>query len=260
MKHALILSFALTSSSLFAYSEKLSTQQIMTPEDAKSMGIERMSPEQKAAFERWAATWTHHVLEQAPSYRPGENLTSWIQTWPSYANPTKNELTPEELEERQKNNQYIDKVKNNGQIIDLQDGSSWIISPFFIYLTSHWLKGQVIDISQSTNIKHHWILHNQTTGQTAEADLANPANPSGKKEPENPDQFKGSTKLQMVTNQGDDLSLADGTSYRVAPTDMYKAKNWSPNDRVKVESSGDVRYPVKITNLDNGQTARAIKK
>ena len=190
----------------------------MTPEDMQAIGVERMSPEQRQALERWAATWTHHVLEQAPSYRPGQNLSSWVQTWPSYANPTKNELSPDEMAERQQSNQVVDKNRNNGEIIDLKDGSSWTISPFYRYLTTQWQKGQVITVSQGTNIRHPWVLNNLSTGQTAEADMTNPPSPSGKKPPENPQEFKGATQLQMVNTQGDAVSLADGSSWRIAPT------------------------------------------
>src|SRR5262245_1916784 len=115
--------------------ERLPAQQIMAIQDMDSMGFEKLSPEEKAAFERWAASWTHHVLDQASTYRPGQSLSAWIQSWPPYASPTKAEYTPEEIEMRQKSNQVIDRVRNNGEYIDLKDGSSWHISPFYRYLT-----------------------------------------------------------------------------------------------------------------------------
>src|SRR5262245_44586085 len=103
-----LLSFAV--SSLEAAGERLPAQQIMTPEELDAIGYNNFTAEQKAAFESWAAAWTHHVIEQAPSYRPGQNISLWVQTWPSYANPTKTELTPEEMKARQISNQIIDKI------------------------------------------------------------------------------------------------------------------------------------------------------
>ena len=164
------------------------------------------------------------------------------------------------MAERQQSNQVVDKNRNNGEIIDLKDGSSWTISPFYRYLTTQWQKGQVITVSQGTNIRHPWVLNNLSTGQTAEADMTNPPSPSGKKPPENPQEFKGATQLQMVNTQGDAVSLADGSSWRIAPTDMYKSRTWNPSDRIKVEKSDSMLYPYRLTNLDTGETALAIQK
>lgn len=260
MKRFITTLLIIASTPLLGYDERLSMDQIMSPEEAKNIGIERMSLTQRQALEAWAANWTHHVIEQAPSYRPGENLSAWVQTWPPYANPTKNELNPDEMAQRQKSNQVIDKNRNNGEIIDLKDGSSWTISPFYRYVTTQWLRGQVITVSQGSNVRHPWVLNNLTSGQTAEADMTNPPSPNGQKPPENSAQYKGSTKLQAVTTAGDNVNLADGSSWRIAPTDMYKSKNWSPADRIKVDKSDSMLYPYRLSNLDTGETALATQK
>ncbi len=241
----------------YVAADRLPVSQIMTPEVQQNIGYDRLTPEQKSAFETWAAEWTHHVLENSPSYRPGQNLSLWIQSWPSYANPTKSQYSPEEIAERQRNNQIIDRIRNNGEFIDLKDGSSWRISPFFRYLTTQWQKGQTVEVQQGSNIMHPWILHNVSVGQTAEADQLSASSPTGKKENESPEYYQGAISLQSVTQQGDLLSLGDGSQWKIAPMDMYKAKNWTPSDRVRVEQSDNFLYKWRLTNLDTGEVALA---
>lgn len=233
--------------------ESIPAQQIMTPEEKKNMGYDKLSSEEKRAFEQWVATWTLNVLDQSSSYRPGQNLSQWIQSWPSHANPTKTELTQEELNQRIQSNQIVDRIRANGEFIDLRDGSSWHVSPFFRYLTKTWQKNQTVEVLKGTNQMHPWQLHNITLGQVAEADMVSGPSPTGKKPNESPEYYAGAVGMQSVTPQGDLLSLADGTQWKVAPTDQYKAKNWAQNDRVKVEPSDNYLYTYKLSNLDTGE-------
>ncbi len=233
--------------------DRLPAQMIMTPEQRAQMGYDRLTPQEKAAFESWAGGWTERVLEQSPSYRPGLNISSWVQSWPSHANPTRTEFSQQEIEQRQISNQVVDKVRNNGEYVDLQDGSSWHISPFFRYLTQTWQRRQSIEVRRGTNQLHPWLLHNISLDQVAEADLGAEPSPTGKKEQEPPEYYSGSVPLQTVTDMGDLLTLSNGTVWKVAPTDQFKAKNWSQSDRIKVEPSDNYLYKYRITNLDNGE-------
>src|SRR5262249_4960830 len=130
-----MLIYMLVFFTLFAqvHADVLPYQEIMTPDEAHEMGLDSSTPEQKQAFERWIASWTHHVIEEAPSYRQGVPLMQWVQTWP----PTK-----EEVVERQK----IDKIKDSGAILELKDGSVFAISPLFSYVVAQWQKGQDVEI------------------------------------------------------------------------------------------------------------------
>lgn len=240
-----------------ATSEKLLMPQIMTEQEMKQTGLDGASPEQRQAFERWAATWTKRVIEQAPSYRPGENLSLWIQKWPSYADPTKTEFKEEDFLNAQKANQKVDKVRNDGEIIELKDGSVWQISPFFRYLTTTWQRNHVVQIKKSENIRHPYSLYNVNLDQTAEANLKQPPSPTGKKNEENKETFKGSVSLQEVNLQGDTLTLVDGSSWKIAPLDIYRTRNWSPNDRIKIQRVDNSLYQYRLSNLDTGETALA---
>lgn len=235
--------------------ESIPAQQVMTPEEKKNIGYDKLSSEEKRAFDQWVATWTLHVLEQSSSYRPGQNLSSWIQSWPSHANPTKTELTQDEINQRIQSNQMVDRVRTNGEFIDLRDGSTWHISPFFRYLTQNWQKGQTIEVQPGTNQMHPWLLHNISRGEVAEADMVSGPSPTGKRPDESPEHYVGAIAVQSTTPQGDLLSLADGTQWKVAPTDQFKVKNWNPADRIRVEPSENFLYKYKFTNLDTGETA-----
>ena len=241
---------------LFAQ-EALPMEQVMSQGDRQGMGLDSMTPQQKRAFEEWLARYTHHVLEQSPSFRQGQNLSTWVQSWPSYSNPTKNELSPEDIDQRQQANQMVDRVRNNGEFVDLKDGSSWHISPFFRYLTTQWQKNQTIELRKGRNSLHPWLLNNISLGQVAEADLGQTASPTGKKQAESPEYYQGATSVGNVTQQGDLLTLGDGTVWKVAPTDMYKVRNWPVGDRVRVEQSDNYLYTYRITNLDNGEVSLA---
>lgn len=242
-----------------AASEKLSLQQIMSEAEMKQIGLDNLSPEQEQAFERWVATWTKRVIEQAPSYRPGENITSWIQRWPSYANPVKTDFNEEDFNERQKLNQKVDKIRNDGEFVELKDGSIWQVSPVFRYLSTTWQRDQVIEIRKSENARHPYILHNMTNEQVVQADLKQPPSPSGQKKQESAEYYQGSFTLNGISEQGDVLYLNNGSSWKVAPMDMYRARNWKENDRIKVQKGDNILYQYRLQNLDTGEIALANK-
>lgn len=258
--HLFIALLVIVTASIEARADSLPAQQIMTPSDMQAIGFDKFTPEQKAAFEAWAATWTHHVLDQAPTYRQGQNLSSWVQSWPSYANPTKDQLSPQERQMRIQQNQIIDRIRNNGEYVDLKNGSSWLISPIGRTTTTTWQKNQIIEVYPGQNQNHPWILRNVNMNQTAEANLAEQPSPTGKKESEPPEYFAGAVGMQSVTGQGDYMSLADGSIWKVAPRDNYKASKWNPNDRIRVERSGDFLYNWRLTNLDTGEVVLANPK
>lgn len=239
------------------HAESLPAQQIMTREERERIGYDKLTPAEKNAFDQWVGRWTQAVLEQSPSYRPGQNISLWVQSWPSHANPTKTEYSPEEIQQRQASNQIIDRVRKDGEYIDLKDGSSWHISPFFRYLTTTWKKNQTVEVKKGTNQLHPWVLHNISVGHAAEADMGSEPSPSGKKENEPPEYYEGAVALQSTTTLGDLLSLADGSQWKIAPTDMNKVKAWTPSDRIRVEPSKNLTYTYRLTNLDTGEEALA---
>ncbi|MCE5295047.1 MAG: hypothetical protein LLF94_10620 [Chlamydiales bacterium] len=259
MRISLIFSGAIFLATSLA-ADSIPLQQMMTQQEKNDMGLDSLNAQQRQAFETWAAKWTHHVLDQAPSYRPGQNITQWIQSWPSYANPTKTQYSPEEIAQRQESNQLIDRVRNDGEFIDLKDGSSWHISPFYRRLTTTWQKNQTVEVKKGRNQMHPWILQNISSNEIAEADLLQDPSATGQKPNEPPEHYNGAVPMSTVTTQGDLMTLGDGTVWKIAPTDMYKAKNWSSSDRIRVEPSDNFLYKYRLTNLDTGEVTLANPK
>lgn len=251
------LLFLLTLSTPILLADSIPIQQVMTEDEIKKIGLDSATPEQRQAFENWIGSWTHRVVEQAPSYRPGTNISLWIQSWPSYANPTKTKLSKEDIDARLKANQRIDKVKNEGAIIELRDGSIWAVSPLYTYLTKDWLKNHVVKVDRSENVMFTYRLTNINNGQIAEANMKQAPSPTGQKAPDNPEEFKGALGLENVTTDGENVTLANGSQWKIAPVDMYKARTWKEHDRIKVEKADNFLYKYRLTNLDNGQTVLA---
>ncbi len=243
-----------------APSERLSLSQIMTQEEMRQMGLADATPEAKQAFESWAANWTKHVIEQAPSYRSGENLTSWVQRWPPYANPANGPVDKAQLATRQQSNQKVDKIRNNGEIIELKDGSSWQISPFYRNLTVFWLRDHVIEVGPSSNIRYTYLLYNATLGQTVQANMKSPASPTGKKAEEHPDTHKGSVHVTSIASRGEVVTLADGSTWKIAPANTFHVINWKEHDRILAQPSDNFLYRYRLTNLDTGEVVLANTK
>jgi hypothetical protein len=252
--------FLITCSICPLFSQRIPIQEVMTKEEMKKIGVDSATTEQKAAFEEWLSLWTLRVVEQAPTYRPGENLLLWIQKWPDYAKPTKSKLTKKELEERQRANQRIDKVKNEGATIELKDGSVWQVAPTYTYLSRLWAPGQVIEVGNSEDIRYTRTLKNINRNQLVHANMKAPPSPTGEKQLEDETYYKGSKGVTDIGDRGETLRLEDNSNWQIAPVDQYKVRIWKQNDRIRVEPDDNFLYKYKLTNLDSGQTALANKK
>jgi hypothetical protein len=235
--------------------QSLAASEIMTQDEMSQIGLANATPEQKRAFEQWAAKWTKEVLQQSSSYRSGENISSWIRRWPSYAAPNKTNLTQEDVTARQQHNQRIDKVINDGEIIELKDGSNWLIGPVYRYITTKWQRDQEVEVSPSEDMHFKYTLHNKSTDEFANANMKAAPSPTGQRPEERV--AKGNSPLKNISINGDVVVLGNGTSWNIAPLDMFRVKNWKENDRILAKPSNDPFYRFRLTNLDSGETALA---
>ena len=237
----------------------LSLEQVMTEEELKSTGMQNASPQQKQALESWISAWTLRVIEQAPTYRPGTDLSTWVQRWPSYLQPKSSSPSEQQIAERLRQNARVDKVRNEGAIIELKDGSVWQISPLYTYLTVIWQKGEQVVFEKSENYLYKFRMRNVVRNEVAECNLKEAASPSGEKKEPGPEYYTGSQTLVSIDGIGENLLLSDNTFWKIAPVDMFKAKNWHTNDRVRVEKVDNFLYHYRLTNLDNGEVVLANK-
>lgn len=231
--------------------------QVMTPEEMKRTGVDQLSPDQQAALSQWLGRWTQSVISQSPSYRQSEDLSQWVNRWPSYEQPNNEEPTPQQQEERGRQNQEVARVLNNGQVIELKNGSVWRVADTYQYVSTQWQRGQRVLISDSGNILFPYWLTNTSIGQQVQAKMQQPASPSGQAAPMPASYYRGAAKLTFVANTGEFVHLGNGTRWRIAPMDTAKVALWRPNDRIRVGASTDFLYKHTLTNLDNGEQALA---
>ena len=137
--------------------EALKLNSVMTSEDMKKTGVASLTQVQKQDLAAWITHWTKMVLDQSNTYHPAKTVPEWVAEWPSYAKPVPERQSSqaheqeEMIKEKKNANKIIDKVRNDGEIIELKDGSVWIISPFDRYKTRHWQRNDAIWSSQWTD-------------------------------------------------------------------------------------------------------------
>lgn len=253
--------FILLSSFSSLRAEDIPLSEIMTREEMQATGIDSLTLVQKRALEQWIARWTHRVIEQAPSYRSGDELSSWISRWPSFASPTKTQFSQAEVQARGEHNQKIDKIKNNGEILELKDGSSWKVGPVYRSLAANWHRNDMIQISPSANVRHPYILYNVSRNETVQGDMVSPTAPGGVKQPGAEEVATGSIPLTaIIVDAYTTAKLADGSDWKIAPVDIYRVRKWHPHDRILVQPSDNFLYKYKLKNIDTGEEVLANPK
>lgn len=241
----------------------LSVDDVMSDVEQENTGVNRLSPQQRAAFEQWATSWTVRVIQQAPTFHPSQSLRSWINDWPEHMRPKK-PSQEEAIKSRKEANQRV--FRNiNGTILMLRDGSEWKICDIDQPSVRWWQRGQQILISKAErDIVRPYILKNTGISDPgmaqAGATMVRPPNPTGQRPPDSAAYFRGSVILESIFNDGlkTTISTSDHKTWTIAPINQLLIPAiWRPHDRLKVESSSDAAYRWKITNLDSGDDTLA---
>jgi hypothetical protein len=225
---------------------------VMDRQEQEAIGIDRMAPPERQAFERWLDKWTRHVLQQAPTYHPSMTLSQWVQSWPGYLKPRP--IPKEEAaKERKEMNQLIFRNKG-GSVIELKDGSVWNITAIDQPIAQYWARGQRIAISRNpTDLVRPFILFNEARREQVGGTRARAANPEGLRNPDNPAYFRGSNAIAAITPDGITITLDTGAVWIVAPTGQQLVQaTWGVGDRIRAERSSDAAYRFKLLNLDSG--------
>ena len=143
------------------YGEDLTVDQAMTRQEQESAGIDRMSPQERAAFERWLDSWTRKVIQQAPTYHPSYSLSQWVQLWPGYMKTAP--IPPAKAsKERQEANQTIFRNKG-GAVLELSDGSVWNICSIDQPVAQFWARKQHLHVTKTSqgDLVRPYILANE---------------------------------------------------------------------------------------------------
>jgi len=249
-----ILLFLCAISSLYG---SLPMELAMSSNELEQTGINRLSGQQKRAFERWLESWTRRVLEQSPSYHPSASLEQWVRNWPEH---TKAEQKDPDAatKSRQESNQRIFR-NNKGKTIELHDGSEWNIYSIDVKIAVKWKRGEVISITTSErDIRRPYILTNTLRNEEAGAVQVSPAHPYGERPPEPASYFQGSVSITTISPGGITITTNDNKTWKIAPLDQKPVlNNWQVNDRIKIQKSKDALYRYYIENLDSGDNALA---
>lgn len=247
-------------SSQLTADDVLPLNRIMSKEEMAKTGINSLNAEQKRQLEQWLTNWTQQVINESDSYHTSKTIPEWVASWPAYAQPLSKEPPEVAAEERSVANQKIDKIRNEGEIIELKNGSVWIISPFDRHKTRRWTRNDVIRIENSRNVWRPYKLKNMTKLQIADAELKTPASETGEKEPDEPEMFKGTIGVEAVIQRGQLVQLKDKTRWAIAPADQIIARNWKKDDRIKILKTDSYLYEYSLQNLDGGETVLANKQ
>lgn len=236
----------------------LSIDQVMTQQEQETIGVRRMDPRERAAFERWLDSWTKKVIHEAPSYHASSTLSQWVSTWPGYLQTAP--IPKEEAsQERQGDNQKI--FRNmSGVTLELFDGSIWKPADVDQPTARFWARGQriVINKNPQEDINRPYLLVNQQRQEQVGAIKTRSANPRGQRTPDNVSYFRGSSPAKSITSDGITIQLANGTEWIVAPTGQQLVQaTWKIGDRIRAEHSSDAAYRYKLSNLDSGGSVLA---
>lgn len=252
------VSTAMCSFKLYADGNILTLREVMPQEQIKRSGLDKLTPEQRRSLEIWISKWTVDVITHARSYRPQMNLAEWIREWPSYDNPTRGNLSPEQEQQRTQANQVIVRNINNGTTLELKNGSVWEIAETYRYVSNGWHRNDVVQILKSENNEHPFVLKNLTQdNQIVQANLKTAASPTGVRKSEPPSYYKGAVLFAGQRNYGQFVDLQNNTSWEVQPQDYEKTRNWFVNDRIRVGQSRDYYFVNTLTNLDTGEVVLA---
>lgn len=233
-------------------SEELSVQEIMSPGEMETMGVNRMTPQQRRAFEAWITHWTATVLSQSSSYHPSLTIPQWVSQWPKHLLP-KPIPQEEAIKEKREANQNIFR-NTNGEVLELNDGSVWIVNPIDRSVARWWRRGDPLLIKKAKyDIARPYTLFNQANNEQVGAKMAKPSSPQGERKPESPGFYQGSIILASIGMDGQEVTLKDESSWKISP--MYQLQvmsTWTIGDRIRIEPSGDSIYRYRLVNLDSG--------
>ncbi|MDB6081359.1 MAG: hypothetical protein JWO53_631 [Chlamydiia bacterium] len=259
MRKVLATSITLMSLTLFPlFAETLPLDETMNKEDQQKIGLDKMSDPQKKALEEWITTWTKNVLSQSTTYHPSKTLQEWIASWPLAISPHKKGSSDEIIAQQKLLNRKVDKVKDQGSIIELKDGSIWQIAEYDTYRSKRWIRDDQIEWAPSQDVHFSYKLKNLTRSQTVMAAMKASPSETGVKTPEPEEYYAGTVKVTQVDPKGETITLEDNKSWRIAPIDQMRVKAWKVSDRIKTATSEDVIYKNILTNLDSGETVLGI--
>jgi hypothetical protein len=143
---ALVISLSLASQLLAQ--ERLTIDQLMTPEEQARTGVESLTPVQQAELETWITAWTRYVAEYAQE-------KAGVKTEIAYPGVG--------------SGHWVSEVKSGGSTILLNDWSEWEINSSSRHLVADWLPTTQITVVESDQPRgeYAYLLVNKMEDETA---------------------------------------------------------------------------------------------
>lgn len=250
--------FVFFASSLLYTADSVSIDLATTEEERSQIGISSMTDTQKAAFEKWLGSWTHRVIQAAPSFHPALSLNQWVQDWPKYLQVN---TPPNDKQAAKEEKQELSTIFRNidGERLILKNGSEWEIDPPDRFNTRFWVRDTLIHIKYiGESLTRSYSLTNTLTNEIAGAKQIKAPTTAPQ---DSTSYFRGTFQLHGITATGDEIRLMNNSKWKIAPVDQKKVvTTWKQHDRIRIQESGDAIWPYTLNNLDSGSTAIAIKK
>jgi hypothetical protein len=143
-----------------AQQESMRVDEFMTPEEASATGIANMTPEQRAAFERWLDRYTT-VVTRVAKREPAASRQAHHGMGQQVSYP--------------RHRSHVAELINGGDFVRLEDGTLWeIYSPDRV-ATANWKPNSTITLRERSvfihvgNVQYDVLLTNGEAGTSASA-------------------------------------------------------------------------------------------
>lgn len=215
----------------------LHLDEIMTPHELRVTGVEELSTKERKALEQWLTGWSDTILKQG--YVSAVNRDGYED---DIIDPRDNTFTIEENIEK-------------GDSLKLDDGTLWKIAPKYRKQTRSWTKGQSVVLTRVYKRGYTHQLFNLDFGAGVDVWQASAKNyiaaPSGVASSEK------THRIDEIISNGERIKLDDGSSWEIFGSDRLEAQAWLPEDKIRIERSGDAIYPQKLINLEHNESISA---
>lgn len=273
-----LLLLLLLSSSLVA-EPQVQLEALMGPRDQQSIGLSRLSAEERAALEAWINLWTiktiNQVLSMGCQCTTTECLRSLYQNVaPNMAPENEDRSTPFYRPARLRSTDSAQQIEakdfsrvvnilRNGGIVRLDNGSVWEVASNFQSQASSWKRSDKVQLRPGSAYGR-FVLNNLTRHQQIE--VSQPGDPTHtdpyRSDPFRTDLYRAANTfiLRNVINEGETVLLDNGSAFEVRLADRRRyVKFWHPGMSIEIFKKGG-SYPYSLKDVQSGESVSARLK
>ncbi len=209
----------------------ISLEVVMPSHVQTSTGIDKLTHAERLALEEWLTSWTITLLGNVPSTDIAGAAND-------------NEKSKDQ---KKKDGNVIKVNMKDGQYIQLQNGSIWNIVSYDRIYTFYWKPGDKITCTKGKDVLYPFVLKNESSGQTVNAQKAGKALHKD---------FSETYTIKSTT--GSQIVLDNGAVYKVAPGAQSYVNQWQPGETIVVSKRSSSGFPVELMNGSTSRSAPAM--